>query len=1191
MLVHINKPWKSFWGILSWMAAVLPCLAAPLTLTSPHLSKNYILRLWEDEDKFPRISARSLAQTPDGFIWVGTFSGLFQLNGTTPSTRIPLPKAGSGEEGACISLLGDQQGRLWIGTEHSLLRKDGAAWTTFPKGSQWEGGMVFSLKETADGTVFFGTSEGIYRVTPQGPERENVAPRGTNSLGAWILAVDQSNTVWARVDDQLIRRDRDRWITVPGSATGPTHYSGIAASKRGGVWVSERHRLTRRMGESVLEEYGYPEDFRDDLVTILEDRRGQVWVGGFASGLLVLQTNGHAQRILSRQGLPHNHVASMLEDVEGNIFLGTGRGGLLQLTPRRVNMLYADNPDPNDSQITAVSKNPKGELVFATANGEVFASEQGEKRLLCRLGERQTLRSLLCTREGEMWLGTEAHGILRFKEQEQLPSLNLPLENTPILLLHQDSLGSIWIGTEAGNLKLDTPTAPPRRLQELDHETLIGVAEVPNQGTFVATRTNLRLIENGRFRILDLAEAGPDPRFIALAADPEGGVWLSLNEGGLLWRRSDGTVYRFDSRQGLPELGLEALLWDDHGRLWTGTSIGLVSFELSRLKSVASGKERLLLPLRLTREDGLARNNVIAWAHPGSVKSSSGQVCFATIQGIASIETGSIHIMTNKAEVILQSIEVDGQRLPPSRETLIFPPGTQRVRIHYTTPTFSAPERVLFEYRLAEPAAKWRSAGDSRSVELLPMGPGSHRVEIRASNGDQIWSQSTAEISFTIRPFFWQTWLFRILVGLVTMTSIGAWVWAYQYRRNQEGTESLRREKMLAEERTRMERQLRQSQKMEALGTLAGGIAHDFNNILTAISGNTQLAISDLPSDHPVQVSLAEVKRGTRRAADLVRQILTFSRQEKQTLECIALEPIVTEALQLLRINIAPSIHIETRFTPDSPLILADPSQIHQIILNLGTNAAQAIGRRSGLIQFEQTVVDSPIPPQIKEDEEVQPGRFLCLRVKDTGSGMDRETMERVFDPFFTTKGPNQGTGLGLSVVHGIMQRLGGSIHVESQLGLGTTFTLLFPVALRQPSLTPPAPIELRQGHGEQILVVDDEESIVFLTTRILKKLGYRSRGFRSPEEALAQFKFKPYDYAAVITDLSMPNLSGPDLARQILMIRPDIPIILTTGYIRPEEQDQAEATGIRYILLKPNTVSEMGQALSSVLQPQTQAS
>lgn len=1178
-------------SILIWIALVLPCPAAPLQITSTHLGKDYLLRLWEDEEKFPRLSARSMVQSPDGFIWVGTFTGLFRLNGITPSLRIPLPKANGGTEGACISLLADPKGRLWIGTDTSLLLKDGEAWQSFPRGVSWRGSMVYSLQQTAEGTVYFGTSQGIYRMTEHGPQEEKVPPRGPDAMGAWILAVDHSNSLWARVDDQLIRRDQNQWTVLPPSSHSPTHYSGIAAAKRGGVWVSERDRLTRRVGDQTVESYDYPEDFRDDLLTILEDRQGQVWLGGFTAGLLIVHTNGTAQRVLTRQGLPHNNVASILEDAEGNIFLGTGRAGLLQLTPRRVKMLYSENADPNESQITAITQDSRGNVVFATATGEVFVHEQGLKKSLGRLSEKQTLRSLLYTADGEVWLGTESHGIRRFKDGKELPAIQILSNASPVRFLHQQGSGAIWIGTESGSFRMDTPNSPAQRVAELDQEPLVGIAEIPGREVYLATRSKLHSLRNGKFTSVDLASVAPDPWLVAMAADPEGGIWLSLNGGGLVWRLSNGALYRFESKHGLPDMELSALLWDPYGRLWTSTSAGIVSFELSRLKAVATGSDRLLLPLHLSREDGLARNSVVSWAHPRSVQTRDGNVSFATIQGIASVSASSIRLMTNRAEVILQSIEVDGQKLPPSPNTMEFPPGTQRIRIHYTTPIFTAPSRVLFEYRTAGPAAKWRSAGDSRSVEFLPSGPGTHRVEIRASNSDRVWSLSTTAVSFTIRPFFWQTWLFRIVMGIAAMGALGSWVWAYQHRRNQEGTESLRREKILAEERARMERQLRQSQKMEALGTLAGGIAHDFNNILTAISGNTQLAISDLPADHPVQVSLAEVKRGTRRAAELVRQILTFSRQEKQTLESLALEPIVTEALQLLRINIDPSVHIETRFTPNSPLILADPSQIHQIILNLGTNAAQAIGRRSGLIQFEQTVVESPTTSPAQEAGDVQPGRFLCLRVKDTGSGMDRETMERVFDPFFTTKGPNQGTGLGLSVVHGIMQRLGGSIHVESQLGVGTTFTLLFPVSLRQPSVSPPLPIELRQGHGEQILVVDDEESIVFLTTRVLKKLGYRARGFRSPEEALLQFKSSPYDYAAVITDLSMPNLSGPELAKHLLEIRPDIPIILTTGYIRPEEQDQAETTGIRYILLKPNTVSEMGQALSEVLQPRTKAS
>jgi PAS domain S-box-containing protein len=384
--------------------------------------------------------------------------------------------------------------------------------------------------------------------------------------------------------------------------------------------------------------------------------------------------------------------------------------------------------------------------------------------------------------------------------------------------------------------------------------------------------------------------------------------------------------------------------------------------------------------------------------------------------------------------------------------------------------------------------------------------------------------------------------------------------------------------------RKRAEESQLRSQKLEALGTLAGGIAHDFNNILLAIIGNTELAMADLPPQHPAQESLAEIAKASERAAQLVQRILTFSRPRDQKREIVQLQPIVDEALQLLRATLPAMIEMCTEFVPTVPAVATDATQIHQVIVNLATNAAHAIGPRGGLIEFRLDAMHvsaglASTSPGLRE------GHYTRLSVSDNGCGMDQATLERIFDPFFTTKPAGQGTGLGLSVVHGIMQSHGGAVTVYSQPGQGSTFRLYFPAAEGAVSTTAAPPPEAARGRGERVLYIDDEEALVFLATRLLERLGYTVTGYTDPAAALQAFRSHPGDFDVVVTDLSMPGMSGFELARELLTLRPDVPILMTSGYVRPEDEEAALQRGIRALILKPTTIEELGRTLDRLFQ------
>ena len=380
------------------------------------------------------------------------------------------------------------------------------------------------------------------------------------------------------------------------------------------------------------------------------------------------------------------------------------------------------------------------------------------------------------------------------------------------------------------------------------------------------------------------------------------------------------------------------------------------------------------------------------------------------------------------------------------------------------------------------------------------------------------------------------------------------------------------------------EAQLR-SQKLEALGVLAGGIAHDFNNMLLVIQGNAQLAGLQTGEKHLAHTHLNEIVNASERAGDLVRRILAFSRPQKAKQKLLQLGPVIEDALRLVRPTLSATLEIRAYLSADAPAVEADVTQIHQIIVNLATNAAHAIGTRAGLMEIRLDEVEVPAEALLTGNADIRPGRYSRLSVRDNGCGMSPETLARIFDPFFTTKPVGQGTGLGLSIVHGIVQSAGGAVTVESEPDKGTTFQLHFPAAQGEVESTGASTAAApAQGNGQHILFVDDEDGVMRLSTRALTRLGYRVTAFNDAADALHQFRRDPHAYDAVITDLAMPGLSGFDCAREILKVRPDVPIVLASGYVRPEDELTAKHIGIRAVVGKPAALEQLGALLAEIL-------
>jgi PAS domain S-box-containing protein len=388
--------------------------------------------------------------------------------------------------------------------------------------------------------------------------------------------------------------------------------------------------------------------------------------------------------------------------------------------------------------------------------------------------------------------------------------------------------------------------------------------------------------------------------------------------------------------------------------------------------------------------------------------------------------------------------------------------------------------------------------------------------------------------------------------------------------------------KKAEQEKQKLQNLLQHAQKMEAIGTLAGGIAHDFNNILGVILGYADLALVDAPPNSQYATDLEKICAAGNRAKDLVQQILAFSRQVEIERIPLTLQSLVKEALKMLRPSIPSTVEILDDIDSKCGVVHADPTQVHQIVMNLCTNANHAMEETGGVltVKLQPAHIDEKNPaPSLN----IPPGDYVKLTVSDTGTAIGPDIIDKIFDPFFTTKEPSKGTGMGLAIIHGIVTEYGGTITVDSKKGEGTSFHVYFPVVKKNEVLFSRGTGDLPRGKGH-ILFIDDEELLVELGQTMLERLGYKVTVRCSSLDALSTFHNSPEDFDAIITDQTMPEMTGSDLARRILQIRPDMPIILCTGYSNVVDREKAKSIGIKEFVIKPLTMKKIAQLLHDVL-------
>jgi two-component system, cell cycle sensor histidine kinase and response regulator CckA len=610
-------------------------------------------------------------------------------------------------------------------------------------------------------------------------------------------------------------------------------------------------------------------------------------------------------------------------------------------------------------------------------------------------------------------------------------------------------------------------------------------------------------------------------------------------------------------RQGGPDSGVRLIV----GSKVSGWSVVLVSSAQSRLAPVLSAAQALVVAILGATLIGLLAGTLAGRRLARSVASLAND---ATASAHEIAEIGAVRRRLEEstqqreaASAAMRESEAESRGMfETMSDALIFADSQRRIRrvnpAFVTTFGYSAEEVIgrTTEFLYADPS-DYAIQGRLRFQSRPASTDTPYELRYRRKDGIELWTESIG----------------RGIVG-PDGTVVGGFAMHRDVTAQKQGERT----------RLKLEAQLLQAQKMEALGTLAGGIAHDFNNILTAISGNVELARLDAGADSPLQRNLAETAKAAQRAADLVRQILTFSRRQPLERVVVNLRELALEAVKLLRSTLPARIELVTTLASDSPNVLADRTQLHQVLMNLVVNAAQAIGREPGRIEISLagTIVSGDATVTT-----LAPGRYARLTVTDNGPGMDASTRQRIFDPFFTTKPIGEGTGLGLAVVDGIVKRLSGAITVYSEPGRGCVFHLYFPATASDVvTAVEPSTFGLLAGSNQRVLYLDDDEALVMIGKAMLERLGYRVDGYTDAGQALAAFKAEPQEFDALVSDFNMPGTSGLEIAEKMLRLRPDLPVALASGLVTDDLLTRAHVLGVREVIYKPHSMGDLASAL-----------
>ncbi|WP_321472049.1 ATP-binding protein [uncultured Paludibaculum sp.] len=1154
------------------------------------LSRDYVVTNWQTEQGLPENSATSVVHSPDGFLWFGTFRGLVRFDGhkftVFDQRRIPvLPDPG------IVSVHQDRAGQMWISTLAGLVYGHENSWVSVGAGDGWTGKYVRHFADAADGSLFLSTfdhrifrfSSGKFVELPAQPGRADPTFLFPDRQGRVVAVNRDYYSTWTTSGWQSLKLPTEIGLD-PLPAWGLAK-DGLLWSLRGGrLYKLDRNRVvsTVRLTQST-----------SNVWTLTEDAAGLLWAPSYRFGLYRIQPTGEVNRYSTATDLPSNGVRFVYADHRGNRWIGTDGGGLLRIREKRFQTVGSENGLPG-FPVKAVAPAHDGTVYIGTYGAGLF-SLRGGRITNIPIPDRWGLypQSLLIDHSGLLWIGTFGAGLFQLRGQSFLHPLKESDGWSSIETLFEDSKGAIWLSETTGRTarfegsSLQTYAAPDKG----GGVPIRCFAESRETGQiWAAGDAGLLRFDGKGFRRVNDVDGHRLPPLITIFPLDRGDLWLAPATGGLLlWR--NGRALPINSARTPP--AIVGGIVEERGNTWMATNRGVWRFRKSDLLQAAPQWSRQVEWQHFDRDDGLPSVECSLDHQPIIQFDRDGRIWIATLKGAALVDPNRLGLHPEPVPVRMEAVSYlsgDGaqHRISVSdNQTVHFPPGSLDIRVSYTALDLSNQNKVVFAYALHQAGRVIVQAERSeREISFAQLAPGDYSLALRVRSSDGFWNATTLDLPLVMEAHPWETAWFRTGLALLTLSGIIglAFYGSRRYTRNQ--MRELSRDKQRAEAEAR----LLQSTRMESIGRLAGGVAHDFNNLLTIVNGYSEILLLELPPNNPMRGHVESIRSAGQRAAELTRQLLSFSRSQPVSFAAMEVNSAVRDTATLLQRMVGETVYLELHLDENPGTIKGDSSQLGQLLLNLVVNARDAMPNGGKIVI--RTSAAQLSASDLASNPDLKPGAYVALSVEDSGTGMDRETLRHAFEPFFTTKPVGKGTGMGLAIVYGVVKRCGGKIEVNSEVGRGSKFTVYFPTLDVAPVRAegPEQPLPPVTGH-ETILLVEDDPAVRRVTAGILSANGYRVLEAGGGQEAIAVASREGCRPDLLLSDVVMPGMSGYALAERLSMLLPRLRILLVSGYsgfINASESSQYAAVRV---LPKPFTASALLSAVREVLTQPAQLS
>ncbi len=1184
-------------------AAILPSLAwaqpSPGARSRP-VPGAYVRETADPVQGLPDTQISAVAQTPDGYLWLGTRRGLVRYDGLgttmySPQNTPALPAWGIN------ALTADARGTLWISTDRGLAAyengrfrkiapdqvpattvwkvardKAGRVWVTGSFGVRVGDGTrftavpqfdeyIYTVAEDATGRMWFGGRQVLasYAVGDSAPLRWPAA--GAHRV--YDLAIDPAapGTLWIAVREGVhaldIRDparviDRERVSTAVGRFRAQVW--SITFDRSGALWLGTDTRGVLHYSGGMLTELDPAQrGARDPVWWLMRDMRGLIWAG--TSGGLARYR--HAPFRTLTAGLGATGTWAIRRDRDGTIWMSADDGQVAWYDDERWHPVFRD------------LANRSAPSIWPSARGGVLIADD-ERRL---------------------WRAT------RTGLDDITRSVGLPEIST--YGVFEDPDGTVYNNTDRGLLRArDRVVDSAYKTLGLPADARPRVITRNSRGQLVVGGPYLTIGEGATRKRYGVNEGLTDAEVMAVHETPDG-MWIATADSGLYVLRN-GRVKALTATNRRLNRGINGLIADadDHLRITSRT--GLMRVALADLRRALDHPGRAVAVRQFDRADGLPTTDINADYQPDLLRDDRGQIWLPTYAGPVQFDPRLVVDDTVPPQVLIEAVSVDGA--PQARSDSIRPlehPG--RVEVEFTATNALVPHRVRAQYRVVGISDQWIDAGLRRTLTFGPLNGGSYRLEIRVAGENCNWQPRLAVLQIEVpMSLVERRGFFPVLAVLTVLAAFGFTRWRLASARAREQelsslvsqrtadleasradlevrvaerTAALSRE--LAE-RYRLEQRLQGARRMASLGRLAGGVSHEINNALATVLGFAQLAQLSSRNDERMQADLGEVVRAGRRAANITHQLLAFARQHHTALQSLSLTDTVADNLRSLQ-QLCEPVSVEVRTTGEIPLIDADVGQVEQLLVNLVKNARDA-KPSDGVIALELDGVTLDTAKPVG-DRVLPAGRYAVLSVHDRGEGMSPDVIDHLFEPFFTTKDVNEGTGLGLAVVQGIVARHDGAIEVLSRRGEGTTFRVWFP-AQATAGRSERTEREI-SGAGQTILFAEDDPSIRQFAARMLRDQGYRVLDAEDGAAALALVGKSIEAIDLVLTDVLMPNANGLELARLLRAARPELPVVFMTGYAGLDDNALVELRATGPVLAKPFTQETLLRTVAAALE------